>query len=294
MFGKTLLALGLAALATVPLRAQAPAAADVAKTINDLEVQWGASIVAGNWAAVESFLTTDFIGTGEDGKRQDRAAYIASLRDSGVKVSHYTNGPYSVLVNGGTGYLGSAIVRAVAARGHEPVAFARRASASGLPGRAIDGDVRDRAAVLAAARDCDAICHSAALVSVWRRDAREFDAIVHPEVARLREAATEALRARGEALVVCDIPLLFEAGLDATVDRIVLVDAPVALRRERLVRDRGLTPDEADAMIAAQLPSDAKRARAHDVLDNMGTRADLDAAVDALHDRLRSAAAASA
>ena len=81
-----------------------------------------------------------------------------------------------VLVTGGTGYLGSAIVRAVAARGHEPVVFARRASESRLPGRAIDGDVRDRAAVLAAARDCDAICHSAALVSVWRRDAREFDA----------------------------------------------------------------------------------------------------------------------
>ena len=82
-----------------------------------------------------------------------------------------------VLVTGGTGYLGSAIVRALAARGHEPVVFARRASESRLPGRAIDGDVRDRAAVLAAARDCDAICHSAALVSVWRRDAREFDAI---------------------------------------------------------------------------------------------------------------------
>ena len=82
-----------------------------------------------------------------------------------------------VLVTGGTGYLGSAIVRAVAARGHEPVVFARRASESRLPGRAIDGDVRDRAAVLAAARDCDAICHSAALVSVWRRDAREFDAV---------------------------------------------------------------------------------------------------------------------
>ena len=82
-----------------------------------------------------------------------------------------------VLVTGGTGYLGSAIVRAVAARGHEPVVFARRASESRLPGRAIDGDVRDHAAVLAAARDCDAICHSAALVSVWRRDAREFDAV---------------------------------------------------------------------------------------------------------------------
>ena len=82
-----------------------------------------------------------------------------------------------VLVTGGTGYLGRAIVRAVAARGHEPVVFARQASRAGLPGRAVDGDVRDRAAVGAAARACDVICHSAALVSLWRRDAREFDAV---------------------------------------------------------------------------------------------------------------------
>jgi dephospho-CoA kinase len=123
---------------------------------------------------------------------------------------------------------------------------------------------------------------------------RALDAIVHPEVARRREAAVAALRARGERLVVCDIPLLFEAGLEGSVDRIVLVDAPVAVRRERLARDRDLTPAEADAMIAAQLPSATKRARAHDVLDNAGTRAELDAAVDALHDALRSRAAESA
>ncbi len=123
---------------------------------------------------------------------------------------------------------------------------------------------------------------------------RALDAIVHPEVARRREAAVAAHRARGERLVVCDIPLLFEAGLEGSVDRIVLVDAPVAVRRERLVRDRGLSPAEADAMIAAQRPSEQKRPRAHDVLDNAGTRAELDAAVDALHDALRARAAASA
>src|SRR5262245_27080512 len=82
-----------------------------------------------------------------------------------------------VLVTGGTGYLGQAIVLALAERGHAPVVFARHATAAGLPGAAIDGDVRDRAALAAAARGCDALCHDAALVSVWRRDPREFDAI---------------------------------------------------------------------------------------------------------------------
>src|SRR6186713_3403734 len=86
-----------------------------------------------------------------------------------------------VLVTGGTGYLGSAIVRALARAGHEPVAFARRATAAlpaaGLPGRALDGDVRDTRAVTAAAAGADAICHSAALVALWRPDPSEFDAI---------------------------------------------------------------------------------------------------------------------
>ena len=82
-----------------------------------------------------------------------------------------------VLVTGGTGYLGRAVVRALAARGHDLVVFARSASRSGLPGTAIDGDIRDRAAVERAAAGCDAISHSAALVSIWRRRRDDFDDI---------------------------------------------------------------------------------------------------------------------
>lgn len=82
-----------------------------------------------------------------------------------------------VLVTGGTGYLGRAIVAALARRGHEVVVFARRASAAALPGRAIDGDVRDRAALLNAAAGCDALCHTAALVRLWRPRPQEFDEV---------------------------------------------------------------------------------------------------------------------
>jgi NAD+-dependent farnesol dehydrogenase len=80
-----------------------------------------------------------------------------------------------VLVTGGTGYLGSAIVHALERRGHQPVAFARRASAARLPGIAIDGDIRDRGAVEDAIRGVDAVCHTAALVSLWRPRPRDFD-----------------------------------------------------------------------------------------------------------------------
>src|SRR5688500_5379687 len=79
-----------------------------------------------------------------------------------------------VLVTGGSGYLGQAIVRALARRGHVPVVFARR-PASGAA--AIAGDVTDAAGLARAAREVDAICHSAALVSIWERDSSRFDAV---------------------------------------------------------------------------------------------------------------------
>jgi len=80
-----------------------------------------------------------------------------------------------VLVTGGTGYLGRAVVRALAARGHEVVVFARTATRSGLPGTLVDGDVRDRDAFGVAAAGCEALCHSAALVSIWRPRSADFD-----------------------------------------------------------------------------------------------------------------------
>ena len=82
-----------------------------------------------------------------------------------------------VLVTGGTGYLGRAVVRALAAGGHDPVVFARAAARSGIAATLVDGDIRDRGAVERAARGCDAICHMAALVSIWRRRAMDFDEV---------------------------------------------------------------------------------------------------------------------
>lgn len=77
-----------------------------------------------------------------------------------------------VLVTGGTGYLGSAIVRALQRAGHEAVTFARGAAPPDIA-----GDIRDTRAVTTAAAGMDAIVHTAALVAVWRRDAAEFDAV---------------------------------------------------------------------------------------------------------------------
>lgn len=94
-----------------------------------------------------------------------------------------------VLVTGGTGYLGRAIVRAFTTMGHQVVVFARTASQSRLPGVLVDGDIRDRDALEGAARGCEAISHSAGLVSIWRRRRQDFDDI---NVGGLRNVLTVA------------------------------------------------------------------------------------------------------
>ena len=119
-----------------------------------------------------------------------------------------------------------------------------------------------------------------------------LNAIVHPEVARLRDAAIAAARARGDRVVVCDIPLLFERRLVEQFDRILLVDAPRPVRLERLMRDRGLSHEEAVQMIAAQMPAELKRARADFVIENAGTREQLAARVRDVWDALRDGASA--
>lgn len=99
----------------------------------------------------------------------------------------------------------------------------------------------------------------------------ELNRIIHPEVMRLRDRLVAEARQRGDRIVVCDIPLLFEKHLADEFDRIILVDAPRPLRLERLVRERGLSETEAMDMIAAQMPAELKRARADVVVDNTST-----------------------
>ncbi len=108
-----------------------------------------------------------------------------------------------------------------------------------------------------------------------RREA--LNAIVHPAVRAERDARLRAAAARGDRIVVNDIPLLFEVMDPRAFDLVVLVDAPEAVRRARLA-ERGLEADEIDRLLAAQLPAEGKRARSDIVLDNGGTLAELERA----------------
>ena len=102
---------------------------------------------------------------------------------------------------------------------------------------------------------------------------RLLEAIIHPR-GRARAAALEAAAPEG-ALVVHDIPLLVETGQAGSFEAVVVVDAPTALQVERMVRERGMTPAEAEARIAAQATREERLAAATHVIDNSGTWDDL-------------------
>ncbi|HUL50508.1 MAG TPA: dephospho-CoA kinase [Gemmatimonadales bacterium] len=118
-----------------------------------------------------------------------------------------------------------------------------------------------------------------------------LNAIVHPVVQQRRAVLQTDSQTRGDLLVVNEIPLLFEAADPAQFDVIVLVDAPVALRRTRLRAMRGLSNDDADRMIAAQMPAERKRALSQFVIENSSTLKQLEARTRGVFKEIRHRAA---
>lgn len=104
---------------------------------------------------------------------------------------------------------------------------------------------------------------------------RKLEEVVHPSVRRLRDEWTEVQRAADARLVAWEVPLLFETGMESEVDVVVLVDAPVSLRRKRIMETRGLDASIAEQMIASQDPAENKRDRADYVVENGGALAEL-------------------
>jgi dephospho-CoA kinase len=96
---------------------------------------------------------------------------------------------------------------------------------------------------------------------------RRLEAILHPHI----EAATlAASAAAGGPYQLIVVPLLFESGFDRHVDRVLVVDCPEDLQRQRLLARDGGTPAQVERMLAAQLDRASRLARADDVIDNAG------------------------
>jgi len=97
--------------------------------------------------------------------------------------------------------------------------------------------------------------------------------LVHPYVRRRITEALARLRSdQPDAVVVLDIPLLFEAGMHRGLEEIIVVYAPESEQRRRLIQRDHLSVKEAAARIRSQMPIEEKRRRATVVIDNSGSR----------------------
>lgn len=120
-------------------------------------------------------------------------------------------------------------------------------------------------------------------------DARHrLERILHPLIRSLLRAQIEAAQQDlpADTVLVVEIPLLYEGGLETWFDQVVVVTASEAVQRERLQHRNGLEPVEISRRLAAQWPLDRKIARADIVLTNDGSQRQLEAAVKKLWQRL--------
>jgi dephospho-CoA kinase len=101
---------------------------------------------------------------------------------------------------------------------------------------------------------------------------RRLNAIVHPLVRDWMAARTAEAVESGTQVVVQDVPLLFENGLQGLYSTVLLVYVPAEMQLKRLVEGRGIDAARARAMIASQMPIDEKRNLAPHVIDNSGSR----------------------
>ena len=124
---------------------------------------------------------------------------------------------------------------------------------SAFPGTTVAGKV-DRAKLGARVLDDDAALD-------------RLEAIVHPLVQAAERRLIAELDARGDKVVVLDIPLLFETGSDRRVDAVVVVSSPPEVQRSRVLERPGMTPEKLEAILSKQMPDHEKRRRADFIVD---------------------------
>jgi dephospho-CoA kinase len=115
-----------------------------------------------------------------------------------------------------------------------------------------------------------------------------LEAEIHPLVAADRAAFLERAAAAGAPLVVLDVPLLFETGLERAVDSVAVVTAPPEVQRARVLARPGMTEAALAALLARQMPDAEKRARADhliEAVDKEATRAEVRRLIGLLRQR---------
>jgi dephospho-CoA kinase len=109
-----------------------------------------------------------------------------------------------------------------------------------------------------------------------------LEKIIHPLVRADRDALLEEARRSGAALMVLDIPLLYETGAEKDCDAVLVVTASPEIQRERVLARPGMTPERFAMIHVKQLPDAEKRRRADFIVDTGRGLAEAEAQIDAI------------
>lgn len=96
-----------------------------------------------------------------------------------------------------------------------------------------------------------------------------IEAAIHPLVSADRAAFLQRSDQDGAALVLLEIPLLYETGADADMDAVLVVTAPAEVQRARVLARPGVTEERLALILSRQMPDAEKRARADHVIDSV-------------------------
>jgi len=94
-----------------------------------------------------------------------------------------------------------------------------------------------------------------------------LEKILHPIVGQLREEFVAEKSAAGHKIIICDIPLLFENGLEKAMDLTLCVSAPVEVQKQRVLARPNMTEERLNSVLDRQMPDAEKREKADIVLD---------------------------
>ena len=116
---------------------------------------------------------------------------------------------------------------------------------------------------------------------------RDLNGLTHPAIRKEMLRPMEACESREpDRLIVADIPLLYETGWEKMLDKVLVVYVPRGLQLERLIGRDGLTAEQVESRLQAQMSIEDKRTRADYVIDNSGSLEDTELQLDRLWDRL--------
>ena len=110
----------------------------------------------------------------------------------------------------------------------------------------------------------------------------KLDAITHPRIRERMEGQIKARRS-GPGVLIVDVPLLYENNRTNMVEKVIVVWVDAQTQLQRIRQRDGLSAEAARQRISAQMPMDAKRARADHVIDNTGGRDETQRQVEAIY-----------